>query len=415
MIAIEEIRNKYGTEIALLLLCCRVHFGTESRQSLQQFLDASTINWNNFLSLSDYHRVEPVVFKILSTIANIPSDIAASIKQKQHYLIHQSFQRAVETERLILLLNLNHIRCIPYKGAVFSKQFYGDLSSRESSDIDLVISPDDFKKVYDLMLEDGYSFGNQLEYEYYKEQIFRRKKDLNFAKYKNGARQSYVEFHWRLSDRELQIKEAANALLFQHTVQSKLIHNSIEIIKSDAHFLAVFIHHSNNDAFSTIRNVLDICQINFAQPDTVDFQFINEGIANLNLNPSAAICQYLSDELFGVSIPFSLKNKVNISQKIKEHFTDHLLRKELSVKHFKVQLYSKSVLYLKQTFSEKIKYLGICLQLRFTPSIKDLRTFNFPKPLYFLYYIIKPFRSLFSPADSNEEKEIIMIHNDKDV
>lgn len=405
MMAIEAIQNKYGKEIALLVLCCRIYFDTESRTALQQFIDTNTINWDHFKLLADYHRIEPIAFKTLGDVNNIPTDIATSIKQKQFFLIHQSFQRAIETERIICLLNNNHIRCIPYKGVVFSKQFYGDLTSRESSDIDLVISPDDFNKVYNIMLNDGYSFGNKLEYQYYKEEIFTIKKDLNFNKYKNGVRESYIEFHWGLSDNELQIKKEANELLFHNTIQSTLIKKNVEIIDRDAHFLAVFIHHSNNDAFSTIRNILDICQLKNNEISTTSSTYFNNAIIKLHLSKSVIVCQYLSTELFGVTLPFSIKNEVALSQKIKNHFVDHLLNRALSIKHFKVQLYSKSIFYLKETSIEKIKYLIARLQLRFRPSIKDLRLFKFPKPLYFMYYILKPFRSLLSPANTTEEKE----------
>ena len=163
--------------------------------------------------LSGYHRLKPIVYQILSA-ANIPPPIATQIKQEQLYLIQQNFKQGLEAERIIEQVNECGIWCVPYKGLSFAKQFYGNITSRESSDIDLVIHYSDFEKVLKLMLSSGYSFENQLEYNYFKKDIFKREKSLDFNKYKNGSREFHVEFHWRISPNTLVIKEAANTLLF---------------------------------------------------------------------------------------------------------------------------------------------------------------------------------------------------------
>ncbi|MCH5689065.1 nucleotidyltransferase family protein [Niabella sp. W65] len=132
MILIEDVKSKYGTEIAMVLLCCRLHFNTEKLSSLQHYIDTCEINWDEVIYLSKYHRIEPVVYKILSKV-DLPAAIASRVKQSQFFLVQNNFKQALETERIIELLESRGIKCTPYKGVAFSRQFYGDIISRSQA------------------------------------------------------------------------------------------------------------------------------------------------------------------------------------------------------------------------------------------------------------------------------------------
>ncbi|HMR82816.1 MAG TPA: nucleotidyltransferase family protein [Niabella sp.] len=405
MIPVENIKTKYGSEIALVVLCCRLHFGTEDRSSLQKFIANNTVNWEYVKYLSRYHRIAPIVYKTLAA-ASLPTETALQIKQKHLYLIQQSFKRALETEWIINLLQENSISCAPYKGIAFSRQFYGDIVSRESSDIDLIIIPDRFDKVIELMEANGYRFENRVEYNYYNEAIFSRRKDLNFNKYKNNTREFHVEFHWRITNNALLIKKETNTLLFQNNEDILLAKNKVKGLNANAHYMAILIHHSTSDGFSVLRNIIDIGQA-VSDQSSLDTAYIKKCLNDFNLTKAGEICNFLCKELLGIILPFTIDNKKNISAKVKKYFIEQLLQKKRIGDYLKVTLYRKSIFYLKSSARDKISYLIASFRLRFKPSVKDLRIFKFPKTLHFLYFIIKPLRSLISPASAIEEKEIV--------
>ena len=406
MIPLDDIKTKYGNEIALVLLCCRIHFNTEERITLQEFIDNNAVDWKHVQYLSEYHRIEPIVYKIL-TNANLPKETALQIKQKQLYLVQQCFQRALETERIINLLRENGISCTPYKGIAFSKQFYGDIVSRESSDIDLVVAPGEFGKVMELMTKDGYSFENHLIYDYYKEDIYKQIKELCFNKYANGIRTFHIEFHWKISDNRIRLKKKADALLYNGGAEEILVKNNIKMLNINAHYVAVFIHHSMNDMFSILRNIVDLSQIIKCSDAAVNINYIEDAFFELNLQKAASACCFLSEELLGVALPFSTKKTATVlAIHEKTYFTELLLKREMIGDRFKTKLFDKGVLYLKDNTAEKAKYLIASLQLRFIPSPKDIRTFRLPKGLRFFYVILKPFRMLLSPSNLEEDKEI---------
>lgn len=405
MIAIDEIEKKYGIEIALVLLCCRVHFKTESIQNLQAFIDEKKIDWQYVQTLASYHRIEPLVFKILSAL-KVPETIHRQIKQKQHQLIQQSFRNALETERIIHLLKQNGIDCLPYKGVAFSKQFYGDIISRESSDIDLVISPDAFEKVISLMCKDGYYFESRVEYEYLKHKFKNYTKEINFNKFENDQRIFHIEFHWKISDNRIKLKKSINEILYVEGLPDTLAREMVKMMGVHEHYVAVFVHHSMNDGFSVLRNIIDLATIANEQNREINHLAIQRMLLNLKLSQAAKICSIITSDILGLKIPLFADQHFYIGKNIKQHFTDQLLHEKMIGYHFQIKPINKNILLLRENISEKIKYLIGCMELRFTPSPKDFRTFNLPRGFYFLYFIIKPFRSLFNRVNTEEAKQI---------
>ncbi len=405
MIPIDEIKNHYGIEIALVVLCCRIPFKTEPAETIQPFIDANEIDWEHFFLLTDYHRIEPIVFKVLEN-ANLPEAHALKIKQRRIHLVQQNIKRALETERIILELEEKGVNCFPYKGVSYSLQFYGDLFSRESSDIDLVLLPADFDVAKEVLLQSGYSFENKLEFDYYKADIFHQEKSLDFNRYQNSYRESRVEFHWRISTNTTQIKKEANALLFEPGTVHRLVKNQIKLLKPEAHFLSIFIHHAFNDGFSALRNLIDIAQPTNKESSVVDKTFIQQAIQDFHLMKAWQTGQFLVKELLGLEFALDLQNQKLLSSKERRHFISRLLSKQLLGSHLKIRPYSKSILYQKDTARDKLIYLLACFKFRFTPSPKDLRLFKIPRKYSFLYAVLKPFRSLFFRVSDEEKKRI---------
>ncbi|MCH5715069.1 nucleotidyltransferase domain-containing protein [Niabella hibiscisoli] len=302
MIPTQDVKSKYGIEIAVVLLCCRLHFNTEELSTLQRCIDTDTIDWNDVIYLSKYHRIEPIVYKILSKV-RLPAAVVSRIKQSQFALVQNNFKQALETERIITLLETKGIECTPYKGVAFSGQFYGDIISRESSDIDLVISHKDFREVLKLMIADGYLFENEVEYSYFKEQIFTKSNSLNFDKFKNDVREFHIEFHWRITENFIRIHKQAHAQLFNNSDKITLARREVNALNANAHYLTLFIHHSNHDGFRVLKNIVDLCQINYANNSAIDALYIKEAFTNLRLVKAADVCCYLSSELMGVHLP----------------------------------------------------------------------------------------------------------------
>lgn len=405
MIPIKDVQSKYGTEIAIVLLCCRLHFNTEEQEILQHYIDAYKINWDDVIYLSKYHRIEPIVYKILSR-SNLPASIASRVKQSQFFLVQNNFKQALETEKIIGLLEANGVECTPYKGVAFSLQFYGDIISRESSDIDLIVSYNDFSKVLELMTADGYLFENNIEYSYFREKIFTRNNSLNFDKFNGDAREFHIEFHWRITENFVKVHNEAHQQLFHNSDKIILAKREVNALNANAHYITLFIHHSNHDGFRVLKNIVDLCQILPSNNNDIDTHYIKNAFKDLRLVKAAAVCCYLSSELLGLDLPLSpVNNNSLIPEKVKAFFMERLLGKRSYRDTALDNLDNRSQLYLKDSLSEKIAFIFAGFKQRATPSPEDLQTLKLNRNLYFLYPAIKSFRLLTKGIDKKHIKK----------
>ncbi len=405
MIPIEDVKSKYGIDIAVVLLCCRLHFNTEELAILKRFIDTDTIDWNDVIYLSKYHRIEPIIYKILSKV-HLPPAVASRIKQSQFALVQNNFKQALETERIITLLETKSIECTPYKGVAFSSQFYGDIISRESSDIDLVISHKDFNEVLKLMTADGYTFENEVEYNYYNEDIFEKSNSLNFDKFKKDVREFHIEFHWRITENFMQVHSEAHTQLFNNSDKIVLAKREVNALNVNAHYVTIFIHHSNHDGFRVLKNLVDLCQILPSNNPDIDINYIKKAFKNLRLVKAAAVCCYLSYELLGIHLPLSATNNNSlIPGKVKAFFIERLLGKRSYRDTALDNLDNRSQLYLKDSLSEKIAFIFAGFKQRTAPSPEDLQTMKLSRSLYFLYPAIKSFRLFTKGIDKKHLKK----------
>ncbi len=61
-----------------------------------------------------------------------------------------------ELQRILDIFKSHGITAIPYKGPVLAIQAYGNLAFREFGDLDIFIQKQDFLKVKELLLDNGY-------------------------------------------------------------------------------------------------------------------------------------------------------------------------------------------------------------------------------------------------------------------
>ena len=167
MLSLDQIANLYGKPMALLIQCCRVHFNTNTIESLNtSVLAIEEAKVGETLKrvqlLSRLHRIRPVVYRMLLS-TTIPEEFKISLKNELHIITLQNFEIAKETERIVKKLATVGITAIPYKGVAFSKQFYGDISMRESTDIDLAIDASDLLAIKPQFEEDGYAIAAGME------------------------------------------------------------------------------------------------------------------------------------------------------------------------------------------------------------------------------------------------------------
>ena len=205
MISVKDLQTAYGNEMALVVLLCRVHFKTESKESIQTFLQQQEVNWDSFVKICRKNSIRPIVYKTILAF-DIPEKQKQFLKKELLALMSKSWNQAKELERIIQLLNDSGINAIPYKGPILSLQLFGELVSRESSDIDIVINPKDLTLVNEILKKDGYLPVFEDVKNILKEHFPKRSKDYSLDKYERTRRLYHLELHWQILENKIDLR-----------------------------------------------------------------------------------------------------------------------------------------------------------------------------------------------------------------
>jgi hypothetical protein len=394
MISIEKIKHDFGKEIALVILCCRVHFKKAAIQQVNDFITEFDINYKLFLKLCTIHRVRPVVFKIILQ-AKISAELSTIIKQQYSSLTKKSWLHAVETERITALLKRDSVTATAYKGAAFSKQFYHDLSSRESSDIDLVIQKNDLDAIIGILEKDGYLSELKDIREYLGDKYFYYYKDYSLNKFAGGKRLFHIDMHWSIAENHFNLSKSSNNLIYDKTEKIVLLTNNIETIDKTSHFLSVFIHHAIKDTFQNLKVLLDIAQCFTDEASSINWEEVNLTVDNLQLNKSFNLSIVLAEQLFGVQL--SIYKNASVDYKLNQHFLKQLCADTLIYlkdKKGKDLIYNQ--LLVRNNLKSKMQFSINYIKYLFSPMHPDFRLFHLPRYLFFMYPFLKPFRFIYN-------------------
>ena len=409
MISISDIQTNYGNSMALILLCCRTYFRKTEISDLNDFISGNNIDWSDCIKTSRKHQISPLIFKILLK-ANLPEEIQKKISNLLNKSTLQSFEQAKETERLIYLLKENNIPVIPYKGTSFSKQFFGNISMRQSSDIDFVINPNDLSKTIKILEKDGF-LAYQKEYYHWigHSKFILKHKDFSFDKYNGNQRIHHVEFHFNIINKNTHLPDKTNTFDTNEKTKCLLFQKEIECLNPVVHYRAIALHHMLMDNMGYLKTLIDITQILIELEKLIknnkivstDQIIINELNSNYNLN----------------SIRNAITNIIGINFKENQKSENPLINRILNSSYRKVREHkfplfdAISYNYYQLKFSanfytnkrDKNLYILKNLISISYPQPEDYMAIKLNRKLYFLYYLIRPFRLILFPGNPNKK------------
>ncbi|GAA3931234.1 nucleotidyltransferase family protein [Chitinophaga oryziterrae] len=368
---IKIIKERYNTEIAFLVLCCRVFLKTADKEVLVSFIADSRINWKKVYDLSTVHRIRPLVFNVLFPVKELV--------EEETFILFRSFcmnfssrifSRKVECDRITNILRQQGIHTHPYKGFDLAAFIYKDISLRECADIDVIIAEKDIIPVVDILKNEGYEMGNKDFYNRFPKQYYQQHKDVCFDKKGAFGGTFNFEFHFRLSKYSMNTN-----VLFSQLLGDDYLSPEREYDYKD-YYKLLLINNGVSDYYPTLRSLLDLTFFNAEEPGP-------------ELERFDLLGRILSGHLFNT--PFPLYDAAN-DQSL--NYTSRFLLNELLGKQKTKKADFLRNVYLDFRFSNnmRLKLTTLLLALRFliAPNGNDISGMRLP--FYFLYYFTKVFR-----------------------
>lgn len=395
MINAELLAEKYGAEMALLVLLGRLQYNTISPVEVQSFINSKSLNWELFQKMITVHQVRPFVYNALTTYA-IQTDTAFynKLKLATTRIATGNLLKLKELVHVHQLLKKSGAECMPNKGVLLSKKLYGDYISRETSDIDFIIRPVDFVTAMNVLVADGYEYRCYYNPDY-KYLFLKSDSELKFVKRISGEEYK-IELHWAVTHKMMAIPFPAEEL-FHNTDKENVLNNEIETLSLSNTLLTLLIHHGVNDIWRTVRHSIDFASFISKYHADIDWGEMERLTRKYRIYKTTCLGLSMCREIYGIEIP---GNFIIIGPLLKRVIHDMLRfppikRKKLSGENIFQQF------RLRDSAVDKILLSGAYASTALLPNIRDVEAWPIPVKWGFAYYFIKPFRLLLRRRQNN--------------
>ncbi|HBB32694.1 MAG TPA: hypothetical protein DDZ80_09165 [Cyanobacteria bacterium UBA8803] len=383
-------------EIELLLCCARTQIDQVLRERIK-ILVRQEFDWKYLIQIASKHGMMSLLYQSLSATfpEAVPQVILHQLRQEFRRNALRNLSLSQELLKILDLFAAADIPVLGFKGPVLTAMAYGDVSLRQFSDLDILVSESDVVRARDLLLsQDAKIRFHVIELTEVEESAFLQSQTVH-----KFVRESAYEFDCNQGKFILELHWDVIPKYFCFPLEVEYLRENLEPVSilgrtvsnlSPENTLLLLCAHGTKDCWDKLLRVCDIAQIvNSTQVDwgRVIEQAKKRGGLRLLLHGLL-----LAHNLIGVSLPESAWKRIHKDPKVSAIATQ--AQKWLfcvpeerpgQVEQFFFHLQTK------ERLRDQIRYV---LNLALTPTCSDWALH--PKSAFPLayYYLLRPLRML---------------------
>ena len=379
-------------EIELLLACSRTKIAPQLAEEITS-LAKSELDWQLLFDLANRHQLIPLVYHNLSAICKeaVPKDIMTSMRGIFAYKAQRNLFVTSELIKIYRLFQQHNILAIPFKGMTLAMTAYQNLSFRDSCDIDILISKQDFPQATQLLLEIGYEMtgyiakvkdNSHLRYGSFL-QSEDNQKGYDFI---NPVNKIAIDLQWSVAEKAKSRYFNLNfEQLSQNTTEVTLADNKLPQFAPEVMVLYLCFHGSKH-CWQSLKWVCDLSEFIGSHPD-LDWQRIQQQAKQLKLTTMLHLGLLLAHNFYQTAIPPALLEAIARNSRANSLFQQ--VRQLIFDRRFTQFEDYAFIFNLTDSRRGKLYFLSTLL---FTPTAKEWDAVKLPKYLFPLYYLIRPYR-----------------------
>jgi hypothetical protein len=388
-------------EIELLLCCARTSIDAATAERMQVLI-AAGIDWDLLLQHAGRQGVLSLLHKSLSCseIVSVPEVALERLTAYARSLAVKNLFLTRELLRIIELLREQGILAIPFKGPVLARMAYGDLTLREFCDLDILVDRQHFFEAKRLLLAQGYEPAREPWFltEAQEAAFIRDQGEYSLV---SRDRRVWIDLHQRLIAGDLFVL-TGDFESFGDRLQFLEISGQTVLTFQPEDLLLYLCIHGAKSLWERLGWVCDVAELIRAYPK-LNWQRVLEDAKFLGIERMLFLGLLLASDHLSATLP------VEVAQKIQSDLTCQSLAMQVwqrltgetkcLTKEFNVEKFVFHWRAMKR-FQDRLHYVFKCF-LRYSlvliwrvlrPSLKDQRFLLLPRSLYFLYFLIRPFR-----------------------
>jgi SAM-dependent methyltransferase len=374
-------------EVEILLRCARTRVPNDGRSRIEELL-AGGVDWTLLAQLAISHAVTPLLHRTLRELGSeaVPAELLEALEVHSGENERRSLALVEELLAILDGLERRGVAAVPFKGPALAEVAHGDVSLRQSGDIDLLVREEDIAETCAELERRGYL--EEHEYESGRPLsaaqhacIRRYQCEYLFIRRRDGL---MVEPHWAIAPRTFAV-ELDYPALWSRLAPLDLGGRLVTSFSLEDLLLVLCIHASKHQ-WTELRWISDVAELIGAHPE-LDWPAVLGRAREQGCARMLAVGLELARELLGAELPELARSCVE-----GERHARALAR--LSAQRLfapqgrrpSVFRLSRYQVRLRERRRDKLAY---ALRTAFTPRLEHMRILPLPEPLHFFYYPLK--------------------------
>ena len=380
--ACDKTGSTAGSREAALLLACLRARAVDTGELMPSGIPAD-VDWNIFLRLAIRHRMVPAVRHVLEPVAgSIPRPAWENIRDAALGIAAANERWMAELKYLLQELGRNNVPCMVLRGLPLSQQLYGNIHSRQISDLDILVHREDAVRAMAILSAAGYEpmfrLGEAQARAYVRFRIERT--------YLRTAKHMAVDLHWKAMPRVFEL--TAEEHLWSDSQPRDVEGGRVLAPDKEGSLLLIFAHGTKH-GWDRFAQVLDLA-MSLRDASAEEIRQAVDSASRQGYRRACLLGLALCRDLAGLNEPADLLEEATetpivcqTSEQVKEWLLSSdevwgrggqerkLLRCVLEGVSAKARYYADEVL----------KPTGI-----------EIEKVSLPRPLWFLYYFVRLMR-----------------------
>jgi hypothetical protein len=389
-------------EINLLLCCARTHLEPEMAAYFNALI-IQDLDWTYFAQLAMQQGIVPLVNKNLQLAKpkTIPQQILDYFKKYSYQIAIQNTVFAKELYKIVALLQSHEIPVISFKGPALATSAYGNLGLRQFCDLDILINPKKSLASFDVLVAQGYVPTHKWDF---LNQDFETSLRCSKSEYSLANGTVCIDLHQHLTVERFLSSQFSFDDLWNRRQTISICGYQVDGFSNEDLLLYLCIHGSK-DCWQNLKLICDVSEFIYSHA-ALDWAAVLQRAEEMNCLKMLLIGLFLSKSVLNVTLPDIIEEKIKeneFAQNLATEFSEKIfvrddkLGRQFTMKKFFVHL------KLTETFKDKVGcYLDLFrpiqayFLLKLIPTTKDRDFLEVPQSLYFLYYLIRPIRLIWT-------------------
>jgi hypothetical protein len=342
--------------------------------------DLSAVDWDEVLRLAEHHGALPLAARnLMEHGRGLSPEFEHRLRTAYETNLQRSLWFTAELTRIMKYFERAGLRAVPYKGPVLAQSAYGDLGLRSFFDLDFLISPFDFERAKQALIEIGYRPTAELSPAV--ERFWQR--NGNERSFDSSSGKNLVELQWALLPRFYGIDLDVEDLLSR--AGREVVGGCEVACLSSEDLLLVLCVHAAKHLWTRLIWLCDIAETMRTQ--AIDYPVVFARASELGVARMLGVSLWLVKHVLGSKIPPEADELIASDSEIAILGSEFAARLARGASYdFESTQYFRLILKLRERRSDRWRYLW---RLVWIPGVGDLAAVQLPEVFFPFYRIVR--------------------------